>query len=305
MKLLALLLLSTQLSTLAKETEEVPTWTNPLLAIKENTQFQYIGEYSTDDKNVFFQVSVLKTKDYLVTTYKGGLPGRGWDKSPAISKKICQTDLDALLKTAQKAHYVSPTMGAKAPENATLTMPTGFTKVNDGILPAGGTTAKEVGSFKMHLEFRLPFKPTRNPSNQDKGNSGIYIYNNYEIQVLDTFALDYSTEEYPIKLESLKTQWCGCLYKMKQADLNMALPPLTWQTYDIDFTAPVFEGDKKVVNGRLTVLHNGVKIHDDVELKTGTGAGAEKKQLAKGIINFQDHGNPTVFRNVWLVETKN
>lgn len=302
MKLFATLLLSTQLCTLAQK--EARVWTDPEIAAKETAQFQHIGEYITEDKNLFLQVTLLNKGNYLVTTYQAGLPGRGWDKTPSVAKKLSQQELDTLLKTATKTHYKSPTLGAKPPENATLTMPTGFTKVEDGILHPGGTTTKEIGSFKMHLEFRLPFKPARNPSNQDKGNSGIYIYNNYEIQVLDTFALDHSTEEYPIKLESLKTQWCGSLYKMKQPDVNMALPPLTWQTYDIDFTAPVFKDGKKVVNARITVLHNGIKIHDHVELKTGTGHGAKRKQLASGIINFQAHGNPTVYRNVWLVETK-
>ena len=123
--------------------------------------------------------------------------------------------------------------------------------------------------------------------------------------MLDSFALDYQNREAnPFKLDSLSEQWCGCLYKMKMADLNMCRPPLTWQTYDITFTAPVFEGDKKVKNARLTVLHNGVKIHDDFELKTGTGMGAKRKQLARGPIYFQNHGNPTVYRNVWIKEIK-
>ena len=155
----------------------------------------------------------------------------------------------------------------------------------------------------MHLEFIMPYKPHRNPSNQDKGNSGIYIYNNYEVQVLDSFGLDYTAKEFPFKTNSQPFQWCGCLYKMKMADYNVCLPALRWQTYDIEFTAPVFEGDKKVKNAILTVYHNGVKIHDKVELEKGTGAGARRKQLARGPIIFQDHGNPTRFRNVWLVET--
>ena len=213
--------------------------------------------------------------------------------------------VQTLAKKLKRHSYTSPTMGKKAPANA-ITMPDGFTNVKeDGLLWAGGKTKKDVSSFKLHLEFRLPYKPHRNPSNQDKGNSGIYIYNNYEVQVLDSFGLDYSANEFPIKTESKPFQWCGCLYKMKMADLNMSLPALTWQTYDIEFTAPVFEGEKKVKNAILTVYHNGVKIHDKVELKTGTGAGAKRKQLAKGPIIFQDHQNPTAYRNVWIVETDN
>jgi hypothetical protein len=300
--LLAVFILSS-LTSLVSAKEPADTWTDPAKAAAEHPKFQFIGEYSNAEKKEFHQVSLLKTDDYLVSTYKAGFPGRGCDKSVVNSRVLSQEELDTLLKDTVKVNYASPTIGAEAPDGA-VTMPEGFTNVKDGILWAGGQSKDSFGSFKMHLEFRLPFKPKRNPSNQDKGNSGIYIYNNYEIQVLDTFALDYSAEKFPIKTESNKKQWCGCFYKMKMADVNATLPALTWQTYDIDFTAPVFEDGKKVTNARITVLHNGIKIHDDVELKKGTGNGAFRKQLARGPIYFQDHGNPTAFRNVWIQETK-
>lgn len=302
MKLTFTLLTAIAVTSVAAAKETIKAWTDPAKATAEHPKFKFVGEYSDTEKKVFHQVSLLKTDDYLVSSYKAGLPGRGWDKSAVDSRVLPQEELDTLLKGAEKLSYVSPTMGAKAPEGA-VTMPEGFTNVKDGLLWAGGKSKDSFGSFKMHLEFRLPFKPMRNPSNQDKGNSGIYIFNNYEIQVLDTFALDYSAEKFPFKMESAKKQWCGCFYKMKMADVNATLPALTWQTYDIDFTAPVFEDDKKVKNARITVLHNGIKIHDDVELKKGTGNGALRKQLAKGPIYFQDHGNPTAFRNVWIQET--
>lgn len=282
-----------------------PVWTDAKTAAKEHPQFQWIGEYKGVDGQTFYQVTLLKNGQYLVTSYIGGLPGRGWvpGKTKTSSERVDQKDLDTKLLGSKKIHYQSPSMGKKAPATATIVMPSGFTKVENGLLLAGGKTNKDVGSFKMHLEFLLPFKPTVNPSNQDKGNSGIYIYNNYEVQVLDTFALDYSAKAHPIKLESKMTQWCGCLYKMKMADLNMSLPPLVWQTYDIEFTAPEFKDGKKIKNAILTVFHNGVKIHDKVELESGTGMGAKRKQLARGPILFQNHGNPTVYRNVWIEET--
>ncbi len=290
--------------------DKPPVWLDAGKAAKEHPGFTHLGEYHDEKQNRFIQVTPLKSdlkhndpdRSFLVTQYAKGFPGRGWDGTPAVSNVASTVHLAGILKNAKRITYTSPTIGKKAPANA-ITMPNGFTNVKDGILWAGGQTKKDVGSFKMHLEFRLPYKPHRNPSNQDKGNSGIYIYNNYEIQVLDSFGLDYSAKKFPIKTESKPFQWCGCLYKMKMADVNMSLPALTWQTYDIEFTAPVFEGDKKTKNAVLTVYHNGVKIHDKVELKTGTGAGARRKQLAKGPIIFQDHGNPTTFRNVWIVET--
>ena len=82
----------------------------------------------------------------------------------------------------------------------------------------------------------------------------------------------------------------------------MCLPPLTWQTYDIHFTAARFDGDKKIKNARITVHQNGVLIHDVVELPKGTGAGGGKKEIPKGPIVLQGHGNPIRYRNLWIVE---
>ena len=280
--------------------DKVPTWTDAEVATKEHPGFSLQGEYIKDEIGV--QAAAMKDGQFLVSTYQGGLPGAGWDKSKIKSEVLSTAQLKTKVSGFSKQTRVSPTMGKPAPENAIMKMPDGFENVKDGILMAGGKTKKNVGSFKMHVEFMLPFKPKRNPSNQDRGNSGVYIFNNYEIQVLDTFALDFDASNNAMPMESANKQWCGSFYKMKLADINMALPPLTWQTYDIDFNAPVFENGKKVKNARITVFHNGIIIHDDFELKTGTGAGAKRKQLAKGPIFFQNHGNPTMFRNVWIVE---
>ena len=72
-------------------------------------------------------------------------------------------------------------------------------------------------------------------------------------------------------------------------------PPGEWETYDIAFTAPVFDGDKLVKPARVTVFHNGVKVHDNVELKTNAKVGT---------FNFQDHGDPVQYRNIWVQPVK-
>ena len=122
--------------------------------------------------------------------------------------------------------------------------------------------------------------------------------------MIDSFALDLIEENNAVELKSKNNQWCGSFYKTKLPDTPMVYPPLTWQTYEIDFTAPVFEGDKKVENARITVKQNGVLIHDDFELKKGTGAGGGRPEKEKGLIHFQGHGNPVAYRNVWIVEKK-
>ena len=159
-----------------------------------------------------------------------------------------------------------------------------------------------VGDFAMHLEFRLPFKPSRLPSSQDRGNSGIYIYDNYECQVLDSFALDFVEANNPFKTQSRNKQWCGSFYKFKLPDVPMAFPPLRWQTYDIDFTAPVFDGDKKVKNARMTIRLNGIVIHDNIEINGKTGGSRKDPEGTPGPIKLQGHNNPLQFRNVWIVE---
>ncbi len=279
--------------------DRIPAWTDAETALIEMPTFKLVGEYVSRAENNAIQATQLDDGSFLVSTYRGGLPGAGWDASAIKSEKMTPSELDILLKGYEKTNRVSSTIGLKPPEDAVLVFPDDFTNVHDGILMAGGRTTKNLGSFRMHLEFMLPFKPGRNPSSQDRGNSGIYIFNNYELQIIDTFGLDLNEMNNAIPVESHNTQWCGALYKTKVPDLNMTYPPLRWQTYDIDFTAPLFDGDVKTRNARITVRQNGILIQDDIELKTGTGMGATRKQVAEGPVFFQDHKNPVMFRNVW------
>jgi hypothetical protein len=85
----------------------------------------------------------------------------------------------------------------------------------------------------------------------------------------------------------------------------MCYPPLSWQTYDIDFTAAKFDSDgKKSENARVTIRHNGVLIHDDLELPNETPGGVSGETPDPGPLYLQDHGNPVVYRNIWAVASK-
>jgi hypothetical protein len=83
----------------------------------------------------------------------------------------------------------------------------------------------------------------------------------------------------------------------------MCFPPLQWQTYDVEFTAAKFDKDgKKTANAVVTVRHNGVLVHDNLELKGATPGGGFKTEVpAPGPFYLQGHGNPVVYRNVWVV----
>ena len=82
----------------------------------------------------------------------------------------------------------------------------------------------------------------------------------------------------------------------------MCLPPLSWQTFDVDFTAAVYRDGKKVKHATMTVCHNGVVIHENQELGHKTTAAPVGEGPEPGPIFLQDHGNPVRFRNIWVVE---
>ena len=110
------------------------------------------------------------------------------------------------------------------------------------------------------------------------------------MQILDSFGLEGKNNE------------CGGIYMIAEPKVNMCFPPLVWQTYDIDYTPAQFEGGKKVKNARITVRHNGVLIHDNVELTHATTAAPLGEGPEPGPVYLQDHGTPVRYRNVWVVE---
>ena len=154
----------------------------------------------------------------------------------------------------------------------------------------GSTTTKErFGDIKhLHLEFWLPLEPLNR--GQGRCNSGVFLNDQYEVQILDSFGLVETSGD------------CGGLYNVKRPDANASLPPLTWQTYDIEFRAPRLNSDGTVKEQpRITVYLNGVKIHDNVAIPHPT-ANPNAEQKPTGPIQLQDHGHPIQFRNIWLVK---
>jgi hypothetical protein len=284
-------------------------WTDPDKAAAEQPDFLAQGEYAGEREGgrIGLQAAALGGGRFLVSTHPGGLPGAGGDPAAIESRVLDREALKQALSGLQRVERVSPTEGREAPEGAEIRFHDGEASfiqgpIREGLLWPPAATTRPVGDFEMHVEFRLPFKPDPPPGHQDRGNSGLYIFDNYECQILDSFALAFNEKNRPIQIPSDPKQWGGCLYTFKTADVNMSYPPLRWQTYDIRFTAPVFTDGKKTKNARITVLHNGVKIHDDVELPKGTGLGGSRPEKPRGPILFQDHGNPVAFRNVWVIE---
>ncbi|MHC4633486.1 MAG: DUF6807 family protein [Planctomycetota bacterium] len=161
------------------------------------------------------------------------------------------------------------------------------------IVPRSGSiiTKRDYKDFKMHIEFKLPQLPP-NVKGKRSGNSGVYIQRRYEIQILDSYG------------EPPRKNGGGSIYKFKAPDTNACKKRGEWQSYDIIFHAARFDGEgknpKKFKNARITVRHNGVLIHDDVEVPNKTGSGQEEGPYP-GPILLQDHGNEVWFRNIRIV----
>ena len=167
--------------------------------------------------------------------------------------------------------------------------------VEGGAMQAGKgdihTTQSFAGKFRLHVEFRVPYEPDK--AGQGRGNSGVYVQGRYEVQVLDSYGLKSGKND------------CGAIYGVAAPSVNACKAPTVWQSYDIEFTAPVFEGGKKVQNARMTVYHNGIKIHDNVEIPVdNTTAGMGGPPDKPGPIMLQDHGHPVQYRNIWLLPLK-
>jgi hypothetical protein len=269
------------------------------------------------------QIVALGQGKFRFVGHKDGLPGDGWDRGEKLEAEATRSgdtvtfDIEggkAILQggkislvdpddnaagTLDRIERKSPTLGQEPPEGAVVlfdgSSADGWEKgrmTEDGLLMEGTTSKQKFGSHKLHIEFRLPYQPE--DRGQGRGNSGIYVQGRYETQMLDSFGLAGKHNE------------CGGLYSVADPAENMCYPPLTWQTYDIDYTAAKFDADGKMIaSPRVTVKHNGVLIHDDQELPgdRSTTAAPSQPGPEPGPVYLQNHGCPVRYRNIWVVET--
>lgn len=281
------------------------------------TQGEYLGKLG--DLTVGAQVIARGNGKFVVVAYRGGLPGAGWDTSTEKMKFDFETK-DGVVKASdpssgttiangvinvkhgditgelKRLHRESPTLSKSPPEGAIVLFNGSNAdqwepaKLEDGGLMGVGTRTKRTfENYTLHLEFRTPFMP--NATGQARGNSGMYLGDQYECQILDSFGLEGLDNE------------CGGIYQNAKPKVNMCFPPLSWQTYDVDFTNAKFDAEGKVTApARVTIRHNGVVIHDNIELKVTPGGGRNDQK--PGAIFLQDHGDPVRFKNIWIVEKK-
>ncbi len=293
--------------------------------LAKDADFAIQGEYAGNPEyKIGVQVVAKGLGEFDLKIFNGGLPGDGWDgkeTTKATAKRnddgsatIAGKDLTGTIgsKTLSlrngskesaltKIERKSSSIGKQPPEGAVVLFAKEgdeknwnggkIVELSDGKFLGMGVVSKEkFQGFTAHVEFRLPWMP--NSTGQGRGNSGVYLQNRYECQVLDSFGLNGENNE------------CGGIYTQHKPSVNMCYPPMTWQTYDIEFTPAQFgEDGKKTKNGRATIFHNGVKIHDNIEFPKECPGGQPEKAEA-GPFQFQNHGDPVVYRNVWVVPAK-
>jgi hypothetical protein len=296
---------------------KIPTYLTLEDARKDGPDIDLQGEYS--DSKLGVQVIALGNDTFRAVVHNGGLPGQGWDKSAKVEVEAKRTG-DAVEFNIEgfkarltkdslsgengagkfnlpKVSRQSATLGAKPPVGAVVLFDGSncdafvgghFDELNRNLLASGSKTKQaDFQNFTLHVEFLLPFKPLGR--GQDRANSGVYMQDRYEVQVLDSFGLKGLNNE------------CGGIYSKTPPALNMCLPPLVWQTYDIDFAAAKFDAEgKKTQDAVITVRHNDVLVHDKVLINGPTGGG-KKEDPTGGAIQLQGHGNPVCYRNVWIV----
>jgi hypothetical protein len=265
------------------------------------------------------QVVAQGKGEFIAVEYPGGLPGNGGtmadrrkytgaksgervelnddgrritvEQNRAVVRDASGSELGSL----RKYHRLSKTLRAAPPPGATVLFDgsntdqfTGGSITADRLLNVGPDTKQTVRDFTLHVEFRTPYMPEAR--GQGRGNSGVYIQQRYEVQVLDSFGLDGLNNE------------CGGLYKSQPPLVNMCFPPMSWQTYDINFTAARFDAaGTKTEPARITVRHNGIVVHKDFAIPNKTGGGSVEGPDPLPI-RFQHHGNAVNFRNIWIVD---
>ncbi|HEY9005335.1 3-keto-disaccharide hydrolase [Ohtaekwangia sp.] len=153
-------------------------------------------------------------------------------------------------------------------------------------------TKKEFGDFQLHVEWRSPAEVDPKQVSQGRGNSGIFLQERYEVQVLD----NYNNKTYA-------NGQASSIYKQHIPLVNACRKPGEWQVYDIYFTAPRFNAEGRVlVPAYVTVVHNGVLSQNHVAIWGPTEyiGLPVYKAYEKGPIRLQDHGNPVSYRNIWI-----
>ncbi|WP_237742284.1 3-keto-disaccharide hydrolase [Gayadomonas joobiniege] len=220
------------------------------------------------------------------TNYQKAQVTEVWQPEPAIvdtHSSAIPSDAEVLFTGDDLAQWQSVKGG---PANWTVDNGTVTVKPGSGDIK----TKNKYCDVQLHLEWKTP-TPDLKKKGQGRNNSGVFFQQRYEIQILDSYQnRTYSNGQ------------AGSVYKQHIPLVNATRPPETWQTYDIIFNAPRFDGDKLIKPAYVTVLHNGVLVQNHVQLQGPTSYIGLPQYKAHGCdsIKLQDHGNFVSYRNIWV-----
>ncbi|MGI6456189.1 MAG: 3-keto-disaccharide hydrolase [bacterium] len=291
-------------------------WESPIRAqvVADGGDNYHAVFYSPDENGVEKRYVINGKKQKNVTRFEGDVEVGGDYGTCHVSGEIVNGIFEGTVKfrdsqdtfRLERVELKPPTLGAEPPEGALVllgmnpqenqkllyenfTVQPRWVVHNDGSVSISGSSIiskQEYSDAKIHIEFMTPYMPYER--GQARGNSGVYIIGRYELQVLDSFG------------EPPRDNEAGGFYQVAVPKVNAALPPQEWQTYDITFRAPKFENGQKTENARVTVVYNGITIHDDLVLPKNTPGGVSNQEAESGPLLLQDHSDQVRYRNVWI-----
>ena len=324
LSIFAFLLIQTSLLCVLDAADKKRSYTNPKEVDADYAiQGEYSGELGADNEKFGMQLIARGAGKFDAYSFSGGLPGDGFDpaaderagpykfatKDGVISAEhegmkavvkggalVVTGSSGEALGTLKRVDRKSKTLGKKPEKGALVLFDGSDTKgwkngkmTKEGHLLRGTESLKKFQDCFLHMEFRVPYEPFGR--GQGRGNSGVYMQRRYEVQIIDSFG------------EKASHNLCGGIYSIAPPKMNMSYPPLTWQTYDIEFKAAKYDDKgKKTADATMSVWHNGVLIHKDQKLGHRTTASPEKESSNPGAVFFQNHGHVVVYKNVWAIE---
>ena len=289
---------------------------------------KHVGDYTAKGSSYVAQLIIDEHGDYRASVLKdlvtddqptavlhgkvsepATMKGAGW-KASLSGDQLVLTSAEGKEISLTHSERTSPTMGAKAPAGAVVLWdgsnqdawayksgkdwlkeagPATWKQLPDGVLEvvAGSDciiTHRKFGDCHVHVEFKtLGWK----------SNSGVFLEDRYESNINETYG---RFDEAP------NGGYDNCTPKEDRLHVRPCFPPLVWQTFDIDFTAPKFDqAGNKTAPARSTVYFNGVKIYDNKALSEPSGAANRLGEAPTGPLMLQEHGMPVQFRNIWLL----
>jgi len=208
--------------------------------------------------------------------------------TPGAQLGMPPSDAIILFDGKDLSNWISAKDGAPPNTPAKWKVENGYMEVVRG---AGQIVSKQkFGDMQLHIEFATP--ATVRGNSQERGNSGVFLQNRYEIQVLDSF-------ENPTYADGQ----AGAVYGQWPPLVNASRKPGEWQVYDIVFEAPRLDGDRVMKPAYVTVFHNGVLVQNHREIMGPTlhrEVAHYSAQPAEDSLGLQDHNNPTRYRNIWV-----